>query len=110
MLRYAFNYYKSVVNKIPFSDIFVHIDGLREESFKYLAPFFENSNNFPPALKPVELSVFEDNKNKILVQDGRHRLLLSRKYGIEEVPGVLRAVDLNGSVITESRIIINMRD
>lgn len=100
LLKFATEYYNSVIQEIPFDDISIYKGGLRKHSFVYLKPFFERSNgDFPDTLDPVRLSVFENEPEKIVVQDGRHRLLLSKAFGIKRVPGVLRSVDESGDEV-----------
>jgi hypothetical protein len=107
ILKFAMEYYNSLVKKIPFDEISVYMRGLRQESFEYLTPFFVNSSRkYPDKLKPVELVVYENEPKKIFVQDGRHRLLLSKKYDIKHVPAIIRHIDEQGYNILEDNVII----
>lgn len=73
---------------IKFEDIKIPRAGLRYDSFEYLEPFFKE--------EPGEFPVLPHWKNKILlgdypaigltVIDGRHRLLLSKKWGVKHIP------------------------
>jgi hypothetical protein len=103
----AKNYYLSSIDEILFEDISIHLDGLRDESFKYLEPFFEDSEGYPSNFSPILLSVYKENPDKIFVRDGRHRLILSKKYNIKSIPAILISYDENANSV-EKNVVINV--
>jgi len=95
------------VEEIYADDINIYSKGLREESFKHLKPIFSNSSGeYPKELKPIELIMYPDHPGEIFVQDGRHRLLLSKKYKLDKIPAKLIEMD-EGGWTKEKDVVIN---
>lgn len=81
------------VNSLFLSDIDINPSGLRKESFDFLKPFFEESPgeypDFPKYIdnQKIRIGSYPD-RDKPVVINGRHRLLLSKEFGVREVQGI----------------------
>jgi hypothetical protein len=97
------------LERIKFDDINLDRGGLREESFEFLRPMFETAEGFPQniprsAVAPVRIRRIG---NELFVDDGRHRLLLAKEFGVHEVPAVLFTMNDEGWT-NEYPVIIEM--
>lgn len=97
------------LERIKFDDITLDRSSLREESFEFLRPMFEAAEEFPDNIPrsttaPVRIRKIGD---KMVVEDGRHRLLLAKEFGVHEVPAVLSTMDDEGWT-NEYPVIIEM--
>ena len=57
--------------------------------------------------KPIELEVWPDN-NHIGLNDGRHRLLIARKYGAEKIRALVRVYGRRGGVLLRRELILTL--
>jgi hypothetical protein len=97
----------AATEEISVDDIKIYSKGLRDESFRHLEPIFSNSpGEYPKELKPIELITYPDHPGEIFVQDGRHRLLLSKKYKLDKIPAKLIEMD-EGGWTKEKDVIVN---
>ncbi len=105
LLKFSEIFYKTISREIPFNQISIDKESLRQESFKYIEGFFDG-DTYPNELSPVELVVYKTNPQVIHVYDGRHRLITARKFGVKNIPAVLISINEDGEYEAEDEVTI----
>lgn len=106
------SFYEDASKAINFNDLIINTTGLNHDSFSFLEPYFKDSRGqypkFPEYINKQNIRIGSyPNREKFII-NGRHRLLLSKKYNIQYVPAIYNSYDNDGNQLTEDNILISI--